>query len=256
MRVISNRYIGNLPGETQRGFAILPVLVLLVLLSSIATVLSIEAISATRTTAAAQQGRYFDLDERARVLAAPPGRSSTSMSIEPESTSFKKIYFSQTASVVSGIPRFSLIDASNVTCSFGQNDRLSSRTCSILPTREGPLTSITGGLHATHLKVPEGTRNLYVRGDVEVGTLTIQGSHLTVSAIGSIRIDVVDSPRNPPPSLLLISHQRQYRLPVARPIGGVVATAESRIAPTLLDTRIFPQRESMLIGMLFSDDPR
>ncbi len=256
LSVISHGYRRYLPEETRGGFALLPVLVLLVLLSSIATVLSIEAISATRTAAAAQQGRHFDLDERARAFAAPPRGASTPISIEPESTSFKKIYFSETASGVQGIPRFSLIDSSNVTCSFGQGDRLSNRVCSILPPREGPLTSISGGLHATYVTVPEGTRNLYVRGDVEVGTLTIQGSHLTLSALGRIRIDAVDSPRNPAPSLLLISQQRQYRLPLAQPNGGIVTTAESSIAVTLLDKKIFPQRESTLIGMIFSHDLR
>jgi hypothetical protein len=231
------------------GFALLPFLFLLVSLGSIGTILAMEGLSAVRTTAAAQRGRAFDLQKRATAIAAAIPNSSPAIISHPEEDRFRTIRYNLSPLIVQGIPLTSQIEKTAVSCPPITADALTNFGCSAIPPSPHSLVTLNGGLHGSSVVIPETTVALYIRGSVKIQNLTILGSSLTISALGEISIDAVTAPKHPSPPLLLLSQIRQYKLPSIRPAGSTILTAESPQARLFIDSTLFPQRKTPMIGL-------
>lgn len=233
------------------GFALLPFLFLLVSISSIGTILTMEGVSAVRTTAAAQRGRAFDLQERAASIGASISPSAQPIISHAEGKRFRTIRYNLSPLVVQGIPLTSQIEKTSVSCPPATVDPLTNFGCAAVPPSRSSLITLNGGLHGSNVVIPETTSALYIRGSVKVQKLTILGPSLTISALGEIGIDSVLAPKHPSPSLLLVSQIRQYQLPSIRPPGSTILIAESPQARLFVDSAIFPQRKAPMIGLGF-----
>ena len=244
----------NNPNQTRAkitGFALLPFLFLLISLGSIGTILAMEGVSAVRTTAAAQRGRAFDLQQRAAAIAAAVPNSSQAIISHPEKERFRTIRYNLSPLIVQGIPLTSQIEKTAVSCPTITVDPLTNFGCSAIPPSPHSLVTLNGGLHGPSVIIPETTVALYIRGSVKIENLTILGSSLTISALGEISIDAVTAPKHPSLPLILVSQIRQYKLPSIRPAGSTILTAESTQARLFIDSTLFPQRKTPMIGLGF-----
>lgn len=234
----------------ERGFALIPLLVLLTLLTSITTILTMETVSATRLTEAGRRSRRLDIARRAAAVTEMPDPQNRSLSMSPSTPGYQMIRFHRDSLPLSGIPLSRYLDAS-LPCSTAATDTISTHVCGAIPLNSGLFTSLSGGLSASTIVVPETIRFIYVRGNVRIDNLTITGPSLTMSALGSITIGSVSSLRRPPPTLLLLSRTDDYRTPATSPGNTAIVTGSSPLAASLIDTTVFPQPQGTIIGMRF-----
>lgn len=234
----------------EDGFALVPLLVLLILLGSITTIMMIEAVSATRHTEAARRGRRLDTERRTAAVTEVRNHSTRSLSISPLAPAYQIIRFHRGAFTPSGIPFSRYLDGS-LPCPTSSADPIATSVCTEISFTPGSLTNVSGGLNTPSLTVPATTRALYVRGTVRIGSLAILGPSLTISALGSITIGSTSSPRSSSPTLLLLSRIGQYQASSTKPGGTAVVPGTSPLAASLIDTSIFPQPQSTIMGMRF-----